>query len=70
MRMSKTMIDLDDGLLAEAAEILGTTTKKDTVNRALAELIRSRRREELINWLVSDPLPDLRDPQIMGQAWR
>ena len=68
--MSKTVIDLDDGLLAEAADLLGTTTKKDTVNRALAELIKNRRREELIDWLGSDPLPDLRDPQVMEQAWR
>ena len=68
--MSKTVIDLDDALLAEAADLLGTTTKKDTVNRALAELIRNRRREELIDWLESDPLPDLRDPLVMEKAWR
>ena len=33
----KTLIDLDEGLLAQAKEILQTSTKKDTVNAALAE---------------------------------
>lgn len=33
-------IDIDDDLLAEAAEIAGTTTKESTVETALRELIR------------------------------
>ncbi|MGH3932362.1 MAG: type II toxin-antitoxin system VapB family antitoxin [Pseudonocardiaceae bacterium] len=36
----RTNIDIDDALLAEAAEIAGTTTKKSTVEAALRELIR------------------------------
>ncbi len=36
----RTNIDIDDDLLAEAAEIAGTTTKKSTVETALRELIR------------------------------
>ncbi|HEY6288340.1 MAG TPA: type II toxin-antitoxin system VapB family antitoxin [Nitrospiraceae bacterium] len=36
----RTNIDIDDDLLAEAAEIAGTTTKKSTVEMALRELIR------------------------------
>lgn len=39
--LTKTLIDIDDALLAEAAEALGTTTKKDTVNAAL-ELVATR----------------------------
>ncbi|MGH3611110.1 MAG: type II toxin-antitoxin system VapB family antitoxin [Pseudonocardia sp.] len=38
------MIDLDDGALALAAKELGTTTKKDTVNAALAFVADRRRR--------------------------
>jgi Arc/MetJ family transcription regulator len=68
--MAKTVVDLDDELLAEAARMLGTTTKKDTVNRALAELVQRRRRQDLVSWLSSDPLPDLRDPEVRDQAWR
>lgn len=36
----RTNIDIDDDLLAEAAKIAGTTTKKSTVETALRELIR------------------------------
>jgi hypothetical protein len=40
--MGKTLIEIDDELLAQAAELLGTTTtKKDTVNRALSEYATS-----------------------------
>jgi Arc/MetJ family transcription regulator len=42
--MSRTVIDLDDDLMAEAARALGTRTKKDTVNTALREVLENRRR--------------------------
>jgi Arc/MetJ family transcription regulator len=42
--MSRTVIDLDDDLVAEVAKALGTSTKKDTVNRALREVLENRRR--------------------------
>lgn len=32
---TRTLVDIDDSLLARAAAKLGTSTKKDTVNRAL-----------------------------------
>ncbi|BDT95187.1 DUF2191 domain-containing protein [Nocardia beijingensis] len=34
--MSRTIVDLDDGALAFAQQQLGTRTKRDTINRALA----------------------------------
>lgn len=46
--MARTVVDLDDAALAEAARYLGTTTKKDTVNAALREIIDRRRRAEAI----------------------
>lgn len=45
--MAKTLIDIDEELLAEATVALGTATKKDTVNSALRLAIeesRARRR--------------------------
>ncbi len=46
--MTKSLIDLDDDALAEAAELFGTKTKKDTVNTALREAaLRGRRVEAL-----------------------
>jgi Arc/MetJ family transcription regulator len=42
--VTRTLIDVDDDLLADVAQELGTTTKKDTVNRALQEVLEHRRR--------------------------
>ena len=42
--MARTVIDLDDDLVASVAQQLGTITKKDTVNAALREVLETRRR--------------------------
>lgn len=42
--VSRTVIDLDDDLVTSVAKELGTTTKKDTVNAALREVLENRRR--------------------------
>ncbi|MET8727314.1 MULTISPECIES: type II toxin-antitoxin system VapB family antitoxin [Streptomyces] len=42
--MTRTVIDLDDGLVADVAKALGTSTKKETVNTALREVLENRRR--------------------------
>ncbi|MFF3669738.1 type II toxin-antitoxin system VapB family antitoxin [Microtetraspora malaysiensis] len=46
--MTKTLIDLDDEALAEAAKLLGTSSKKDTVNAALREIVDRRRHSAAI----------------------
>lgn len=38
--MGKTLVDLDPDLLIRAQQIFGATTKKETVNRALREIVR------------------------------
>ena len=38
MAMVKTPVEIDEEALATAAEVLGTKTKKDTVNAALREV--------------------------------
>jgi len=43
----KTLIDIDERLLSEAMALAATATKKETVRRALEELIRAHRREDL-----------------------
>ena len=42
--MSRTVIDLDDEALEEAARELGTSTKRDTINTALREVTGRYRR--------------------------
>jgi Arc/MetJ family transcription regulator len=68
--MSTTQIDLDRGLLARAAKVLGTRTKKDTVNEALRRVVEDQIRREHVDELASGALPDLSDPEIMASAWR
>jgi Arc/MetJ family transcription regulator len=42
--VARTVIDLDDDLASSVARELGTSTKKDTVNAALREVLENRRR--------------------------
>jgi len=44
----KTVIDVDDRVLALAAKELGTVTKKDTVNAALRETAQRLRRAKAL----------------------
>ena len=44
MSVKKTPVEIDDEALAAAAKVLGTTTKKDTVNAALREVSRRSQR--------------------------
>ena len=68
--MAKTLIDVDDDLLAAASKELGTKTKKDTVNTALAEVLALARRRKHVEFLRAGGLPDLGDPDVMAGAWR
>jgi len=68
--LTKTLIDIDDELLAKAAEALGTTTKKDTVNAALAEVLRQRAATRFLESARDGLYADLLDPEVMKGAWR
>jgi Arc/MetJ family transcription regulator len=46
--MTKMLIDIDDDALTEASELLGTKTKKDTVNTALRETAQQLRRAKAL----------------------
>jgi Arc/MetJ family transcription regulator len=50
--MTKILVDVDDDALAEAARLLGTATKKDTVNTALREVNERLRRLEALDRLA------------------
>ena len=68
----KTTVDVDRALADEAAEILGTKSLKDTVNRSLLEVVRSERLRELAEAVrsgtLSVPTPEeyreLREPKL------
>ena len=71
--MSRTLIDVDDDALAEAATVLGTTTKVETVNRALQLVARGghqnvqRERFDSLLDLVGDRLAET---DVRSEAWR
>ena len=59
--MAKHLIDLDDALLEQARGVLGTRTLKDTVNQALAAVLRDRRA------LIAEALDGLADVSRVGK---
>lgn len=64
--MSCTTLNVDDALLVEAGEILGTSTKVATVNATLAEVVKLHKREEFLDALKSGEIDltyDVRDHQ-------
>jgi Arc/MetJ family transcription regulator len=68
--MSKRLVDIDDGLLDEATQVLGASTMKETVNRALEEVVLASRRRRHAARLTAMEGLDLDDPDVMSGAWR
>ncbi len=68
--MRKTTLEIDDGVLAEARRILGTSGIKDTVDAALRTVRVQDARRQLIEQLRTLDGLDLDDPEVMRSAWR
>jgi Arc/MetJ family transcription regulator len=70
--MTKRLVDIDDEVLEDARRLLGTATIKETVNTALADLVKSARRHAITKedlQRVGELLQDLGDPEVMAKAW-
>jgi Arc/MetJ family transcription regulator len=71
MALVRTIIDVDDELLAAAQSELGTPTKRDTVNEALRYVSERAARSRAV---LDDPFllggSDLTDPEVMSGARR
>ncbi|HEY5880710.1 MAG TPA: type II toxin-antitoxin system VapB family antitoxin [Nakamurella sp.] len=68
--MTKILVDVDDELLLRAQELVGGN-KKETVNEALSYFVRMRSQKDVLDWLRdTDPLADLRDPEVRARARR
>jgi Arc/MetJ family transcription regulator len=52
--VSKTSVEIDKDIVRQAADILGTTTLRDTIDASLHEIVNAKRRLELIA-LLQDP---------------
>lgn len=67
--MGKRLVDIDDELLRTATGVLGTATMKQTVNRALEEVVHANRRRRHADRLARRQGLDLHDPEVMAKAW-
>lgn len=52
--MAKTSVEIDRDIAAQAAEILGTATLRETIDASLREIVNAKRRLELVD-LLSEP---------------
>ena len=68
--MSKRLVDIDDDLLEAASAVLGASTMKAAVNRALEEVVLADRRRRHADRLETMRGLDLNDPNVMAGAWR
>lgn len=66
--VTRTLVDVDDDALAEAARELGTTTKVETINRALREVATRSERLAALEHLRTGA-DDLDNAEIMDAAW-
>ena len=67
--MTKTLIDIDDRQLDRAQRSLGTATKRDTVNEALAQVVALAARRRDLDRFRADAFADLRDSDVTSRAW-
>jgi len=68
--MTKILVDVDDELMIRAQQLVGGN-KKETVNEALSYFVRMRSQHDVLDWLRdTDPLADLRDPEVRARARR
>ena len=66
----RTVVDINENSLREARAALGTTTKVETVNRALAEVAALAARRRDLERLASRDLSALGDEGLYRAAWR
>jgi Arc/MetJ family transcription regulator len=66
----RSVVDIDEKSLREARAALGTTTKVETVNRALAEVAALAARRRDLKRLARGELPALIDEELYRAAWR
>lgn len=70
MTSRKTTIEINEELLEQVRDALGTTTLKETVDEAFREVLRERARREEVEALSAMRGMDLDDAEVMAGAWR
>lgn len=70
MAARKTSVEIDEQLFQDVRNVLGTSTLKETVERAFLSVLREQARREEVDALTTMRGMDLDDPQVMAGAWR
>ncbi|MGH7883944.1 MAG: hypothetical protein ACREN8_13755 [Candidatus Dormibacteraceae bacterium] len=69
--LSKTVIDIDRELVEAARKELSTITIKETVRRALSEVVAMAARRRLVEQLKNQDGIDLSGPHVLrNEGWR
>ena len=68
--MRKTRVVIDDRLLEQVRDLLGTASIRDTIDRALREILRAEARRREVAALSEGHGLDLTNEEIMAKAWR
>ena len=68
--MHKTTLMLDDAKLRRARKVLGTKGIRDTIDRALDEVLALDARRRLVERLRTMKGLDLDNAEVMAGAWR
>ncbi len=64
--MAKTSVEIDRDIAVAAAEILGTTTLRETIDASMREVVHAKRRLELIALLAEEGRFDF---EAADRAW-
>jgi len=67
--VKRTSLNLELDLVAEARRVLGTTGTTDTIHRALEEVIRRQRLDELANERFDDLTDEVLDELRRTRNW-
>lgn len=68
--MHKTTLVIDDVKLRKVGKVLGTKGIRETIERALDEVLALDARRRLVEKLQTMKGLDLDDPDVMDKAWR
>ncbi|HEU4849686.1 MAG TPA: type II toxin-antitoxin system VapB family antitoxin [Terrimesophilobacter sp.] len=67
--VTKRLVEIDDSDLAQAKAILGTASNRETVARALKEIIAAEAGRQYIELLKTGYLEPMADKEYRRRAW-
>ncbi len=68
--MTKTLVEIDDEVLARARTLSGIATKRGVIAAALEEMVRRLELDDYTEFVRSGALDDLGDPDVIRSAQR